>query len=75
MIQNALMVSDLKDTIVPDSKRYNVWERPDSSGPRMLTIDDYEDMIKSNCFFARKIQDSGDVKSKMLYDTLYNRFC
>ena len=69
------MASDLKDTIVPDSKSHNVWERPDSSGPRVLTIDDYENMIKSNCFFARKIQDSGDDKNKELYDVLYNRFC
>ena len=75
MIQNALMDSDLKDTVVPDSKSYNVWERQDSSGPRVLTIDDYENMIKSNCFFARKIQDSGDDKGKALYDALYNRFC
>lgn len=75
MIQNALMDSDLKDTVVPDSKNYNVWEGQNSSGPRVLTIDDYEDIIKLNCFFARKIQDSGDDKCKALYDTLYSRFC
>lgn len=74
MIQNSLMDSELRNTIVPDSKRYNVWERQNSSGPRVLTIDDYDDIVSSDCFFARKIQDSGHYKNRQLYDTLYNRF-
>lgn len=47
--------------------RFIDWNGGENSGPRVLDESDYEDIISSGCFFARKIDDK---KSKKLIDLL-----
>lgn len=72
IIQNALMESELRETIICDKLRYDDWTNC-STGPRILKIDDYKNIKKSNAFFARKIQE-GDKDTKALYSRLHDDF-
>ena len=43
-----------------DTRRYNVWDRPHMSGPRVLTIGDLELVLGSGTDFARKFDETVD---------------
>lgn len=74
MIQNALMGSDLEDTVVTDKLRYNDWSNC-KTGPKVLTMEYYDDIKETNAFFARKIQwKSGNKSADQLYERLYEDF-
>ena len=54
-LNNALLESDIKDTVVQDNLRYAVWDRQNVNGPRVLNSDDILGIDKSSAFFARKV--------------------
>lgn len=64
-----IMNSPLASQIVPNNLRFIDWKRkvPKEPLPRTLSIDDYEDIIQSECFFCRKIS---VTKSAELLDKL-----
>lgn len=58
-MQTVLMNSQFKMNLVSQSylapnKRYVVWEDANLKSPKILTLSDYDNIIKSNCFFIRK---------------------
>lgn len=74
MVQNALMSSELKDTVVMDKKRYDDWNGC-LTGPKVLGIQDYKKIKASTAFFARKIQDDkNNQPASELYHRLYEEF-
>lgn len=56
--QTIVMNSEYKDVVVADNLRYTLWFEKNGSSPGVLDESDYEDIMKSNAVFARKI-DSG----------------
>lgn len=64
-IQNYLMESEFRDTVVSQNYRYAIWDEQHVNGPRVLDERDYEKIKGSECFFARKI-----VMENALYDLL-----
>lgn len=74
MVQNALMASELKETVVTDKLRFDDWSDC-LMGPKVLTIENYNSIKETNAFFARKIQwHSGNEKVDKLYEKLYEEF-
>lgn len=55
LIQAILLNAESSFPIVNDNLRYIIWEGKAAS-PRTLTIRDYDDMIKSGKFIARKVE-------------------
>lgn len=55
VFQTILINSKFKQNIDTDNLRYNVWRRRNGSLPAYLDLSDYEAIINSGCFFARKI--------------------
>ena len=41
--------------VIPDSKRYSKWEG-DARSPKVLDESDFEEVMASGCFFARKFE-------------------
>lgn len=70
MVQNALMESELRDTVVADNLRYANWAGC-LTGPNILGIEEYEKIKDSNAFFARKIE-YGEYVSESACE-LYNK--
>ena len=54
-LQTILMNSKFRDAIVTNNLHYTVWEKKHGSLPALLDEEDYGDIMKSECFFARKI--------------------
>lgn len=74
MVQNALINSPLEATIVTDNKRYDDWSGC-LTGPKVLRLNDYDNIKASGAFFARKIQRSKkEPEAKALYKRLYEEF-
>ena len=69
-LSNAILESDLKETVKTNSLRFAIWDAQNVSGPRELDISDLELIEKSDAFFARKILSS----SNELYKRLVDRF-
>lgn len=65
LLQNALMESKLRDTVVENNLRYANWEGC-LTGPKVLTIEMLDEIKKSGAFFARKIQQ--DKENNSAYD-------
>lgn len=59
--QTILLNAENKFNVVNDNLRYMIWDG--NSGPRTLGQNDYESIVNSNCFFARKVEPeiSGDL--------------
>lgn len=59
--QTILLNAENKFNIVNDNLRYMIWNG--SSGPKILDQNDYESIVNSNSFFARKVEPeiSGDL--------------
>ncbi|MBR2834019.1 MAG: hypothetical protein IKE75_06345 [Bacilli bacterium] len=70
--QTILLNSDLKNTIINDNKWYITWndylKGLNIGNPDILKEKDYEDMIKSDKFFARKFDVGVDSKILDLLD-------
>lgn len=62
LLQNALIQSKLKDTVIEDNLRYANWQGC-LTGPKVLTIDELGEIKESGAFFARKIQQNEDNQS------------
>ena len=72
-IQNALSESDeLRKTIVTDNLRYDNWDGQ-MTGPRPLELSDYDKIIESNAFFARKFENA-NCDQRKIYDIFYHKF-
>lgn len=56
-LQTVAMNSKLRDTIVLNYLRYIDWQR---GSPYTFTSEDYDILMESNCFFARKFSDQVD---------------
>lgn len=52
--QTILLNAETKFNIVNDNLRFMIWNG--SSGPKILDQNDYENVINSKCFFARKVE-------------------
>lgn len=61
LIPSVIVNSPYRDKIVNSNHRYIDW-RTGPEYPRMLTMADYNDMIKSDCLFARKFSSAIDTK-------------
>lgn len=53
--QTILMNSRYRDMLVADPLRYTLWQSKHGSIPAILDESDYNGIVSSNCFFARKI--------------------
>lgn len=69
VFQNYLMGSEFKNKVVRNNYRYAVWDKQHVNGPRVLDIEDYNSMMESGCFFARKV-----TEENRLYETLYEQW-
>lgn len=65
-LSNALLESNLKDTVVKNNLRYAVWDEQNVNGPRLLNSKDLKGIEKSGAFFARKIVSNEDNLYKIL---------
>jgi hypothetical protein len=63
-----LLNSDLKLKIICDNKRYIDWLHPEKGFPAYFCIDDYETLLQTDAFFARKLDFTTSVQ-------LYEMFC
>lgn len=54
--QTILLNSSVKDSIINNNMRYIVWEERNGNFPANLDENDYENIIKSDALFARKIE-------------------
>lgn len=70
-LQNALLESTLKNTVIMNNLRYAVWDEQNVNGPRLLNIKDLNGIEKSGAFFARKIVSNEDNLYKILEKRLY----
>ena len=52
-LQTFLMQSEFREQLAGTNMRYIKWKQGNPS-PEILTLGDYEDMVRSNCLFARK---------------------
>lgn len=68
-IQNSLM-EKMPENVIIDKLRYMKWSGENITSPKILDIEDYEDLISSDCFFARKVIMDGNEKQNMLYNKL-----
>ncbi len=58
--QNIIMNSPFKDTLINDPLIFDRWIG-ESPNPEVLSEGDYDDIINSNAFFARKFSSSSDA--------------
>lgn len=61
ILPTILMNSPLKHKIIPENYRYMQWKYGEAH-PKILNIDDYENIINSGMLFARKFDDEIDDK-------------
>lgn len=66
--QTILMNSPLAGEIVNDDLRYIEWKDPDSGSPSILEMCDFEKMVSSSKFFARKFDMRVDAQVLDLID-------
>jgi hypothetical protein len=59
-MQSIIMQSPFADTVDTDPRRYLVFE-PRASGPKTLTSQDMDQMLKSPAYFARKFDETVDA--------------
>ena len=64
-LQSLVMTSPFKDRVHVGSMRLIDWNR---GGPYVFTIDDYEEIMGSDCLFARKFDERAD---SMIIDKIY----
>lgn len=65
-IQTVLLNSPYIDSIVNDNLRFIDWQSGRRSYPAFLDETDFDSLISSNKLFARKIDDSNTLKSKLV---------
>ena len=53
--QTIIMNSPYKDTVCNNNYRYALWEKKHGTQPGILDMNDYENIIESKAFFARKM--------------------
>ena len=53
--QTIFMMSDYKEQFVPNNLRYTDWTKRNGSKPAILDETDFEQIMDSDCIFARKI--------------------
>ena len=70
-----IMNGPLANQIVPQNLRFIDWNRkvPKEPLPRTLDINDYDDIIKSGCFFCRKISTTKSASLIDKFDELRNK--
>lgn len=77
IFQTILVNSELKNTIVNDNKWYVDWSDHinglNKGNPNILTINDFDKMVKSNKFFARKFDEKVDNKILDMLDDYRQR--
>lgn len=61
LIPTIIMNSPLKNTVISDSYRYFDWSQG-GSNPKILTVDDYDAIVNSNYFLARKFDINIDTE-------------
>lgn len=71
-MQTLLMNSSFKKNLVNQetdfpNKRYTVWDQTHVSSPKILVLNDFKNIITSNCLFARKFD---EIMSKELVDII-----
>jgi hypothetical protein len=66
---HSLLLSSHNFPIINDNLRYIIWDKSYVGGQKLLTEDDFEILVESNDFFARKV-DPSDAKSAALIEKL-----
>lgn len=64
IIQSILLNSSLKNKIVNNNLRYIDWTYPSVPHPKILDENDYDNIVKSRCLFARKVD--YNISAKLL---------
>ena len=64
--QNVIGESALSDTIINNSLRFDRWEQHCNPSPAYLDMKDFQDIIESDCIFARKLRRNGSESEKEL---------
>jgi hypothetical protein len=61
--QTIILNSKFKDSVNPDYKRFIKWNVPNNGSPVNLTLSDFNSLMNSDAFFARKInfEDSSEL--------------
>ena len=67
-LQTILMNSQYKDQIVCNNLRYTDWNSRNGSTPAILDETDYDKIINSGCFFARKIDSNISMKLIKMFE-------
>lgn len=70
IFQTILLNAKNKFNIVNNNLRFMIWNG--KAGPKILDENDYENIIKSKCFFARKIEPEKSNKLIKLIETYRN---
>lgn len=68
--QTLILNSPFRESAVNNSKRFIVWEERNGNFPANLDVTDYDDILKSDAFFARKFEPG---VSDALIDKLKNK--
>lgn len=53
--QTILLNSKFKSKVIADNKRFIDWSKAENGSPTYLKIEDYENLVKTDSFFARKV--------------------
>lgn len=72
LFQTIIMNSPYKDTVCNNNYRYALWEKKHGAQPGILDIEDYQNIIESKAFFARKmsLDFSRDLIERFYKETL-----
>jgi hypothetical protein len=73
LLTNAILGNDkLRETVDYYNLRYSIWSHADS--PDVLDMSNLDDIMSSDAFFARKINNKGTKSQKQLYDVLKAKY-
>lgn len=72
-IQTLLLNSPLGDFLTNDNRRYILWKCKNGHIPANLDMEDYDDIVHSNCLFMRKTDQ--ECSQKLVLEVSRLRFC